>query len=168
MVNRNCSRHCVGAGGGVEDDGDQAAEVLYARGLGGEVQNGGSLVEEHGGANIVHRLGGVVGIVVGVGVRCGLLLVDGGGGPFLSRMGKGSANTSSGSIALGGGLLLSLLSADQDGVALHLADLSRVLKALLLGGEGFGGVCATIVGGGGNSSGHGCSQGRRTVQPSGE
>jgi hypothetical protein len=71
----------VRAGGGIEDDGDEAADVLNSGGLGVEVQNGGSLVEEHGGANVFCRraTGGSIGVDVG------LLIAVVGGGAFLSR-----------------------------------------------------------------------------------
>jgi hypothetical protein len=87
-------------------------------------------MEEHGGADVVRRLGGMVGVVDDVGVRCGLLLVDSSGGPFLNRTGEGGANTSGG----GGGLLLGLLSADQGGVALRLAKVLVASAPPSLGG----------------------------------
>jgi len=101
----------VGAGGSVEDDGYEAADVLYAGDLGVEVQNSGSLMKEHGGADVVG------GRAIGVGVGVAFLV---GGGAFL----------------VGGG---AAVLAHEGGLALRLARRARVGKTLLLGG-GRGGV----------------------------
>jgi len=66
----------VGAGGSVEDDGYEAADVLYAGDLGVEVQNSGSLMKEHGGADVVG------GRAIGVGVGVAFLVGGGASSPY--------------------------------------------------------------------------------------
>jgi len=107
----------VGAGGSVEDDGYEAADVLYAGDLGVEVQNSGSLMKEHGGADVVG------GRAIGVGVGVGVAFLVGGGASVLAHE---------------GGLALRLARRARVCETLRLGG-GR--KTLLLGGRGFSVVC---------------------------
>jgi len=128
----------VGAGGGVEDDVYEAADVMDDGGLGVEVQNSGSLMKEHGGANVVG------GRAIGIGVA--LLVCS---GAFLSCEGEGLANASGGGIAIASGCR----GAHEGGLALRLARRARVCETLLLGGGrkallfGSGRGVSVVVGG---------------------
>ena len=87
--------HGVVAGGDVEDDGDEAPDVLNRNSLGVQVQNGGRFVKQHGVVDVVDRLVVVLvrrrggGWIGGIS-RCALL------GSKEERLAK----------ALGGGVML--------------------------------------------------------------
>lgn len=107
-------------GGKVEDDVDEAPDVLDADSLGVQVDDGSGFMQEHGMVEVAAATAGVigelgVGVVVGVAVVDGVGVIVGSDGELTSRKLVRSACGMGGRIALLGGKCGVLLGLDRAG-----------------------------------------------------
>ena len=149
----------------VEEDGDEAADVLDGHRLSMEIQDGGGLVHQHGLVEI--------GAVDDLGVRVVLGFIIGGGGvgdgARVGRALEGVAGTGGSGVAFlggGGGFELSGLGEFQGGGACGCAFHGAISASLFLSSEviGVGGAIDGVLGWGGSGHLGGRNNGGRPVR----